>query len=158
MTEIEAKRIGSVQALFAVRIGLLIAQLIMTLLYSGGGFIKGFFWFMTFPYKLNIVIGVIIMLLSGHFFGQIAGKAILIKKQNYILVGVLCGIAILLTTAFLSSWTGYFQEGINSNSSTYSSFQSYIISPFITISFFGILPVFIAGIWFGHQVKRFKNP
>ena len=82
MTEIEAKKIGSKQGLFSVGIGLLIAQLIMTWFSSDNGIVKGFFWFKTFSYNLNIVIGTIIMLLSGHLFGQLAGKAILIKKTQ----------------------------------------------------------------------------
>ena len=88
MTEIEAKKIGSRQGLISVGIGLIIAQLIMTALISSDeGFLKAFFWFTTIDYKLNILIGAIIMLLCGHIFGQIAGTQIIIKKRNSILIG-----------------------------------------------------------------------
>ena len=87
MTEIEAKKIGSKQGLLSVGIGLLIAQLIMTL------FSSNFFWFTSANFKLNLAIGIIIMLLSGHLFGQLAGIAILIKKRNYIQTGFLNGMA-----------------------------------------------------------------
>ena len=155
MTEIEAKKIGSRQALIAVGIGLLIAQLIMTWFSSDNGFINGFFWFTTFSYNLNLIIGAIIMLISGHLFGQLAGKAILIKKRNYILTGFLCGMAVLMTTAFLSSWTGFFQEGINQTLG--NPYQDYILKPVFWIFFFGLVPVFVVGIWFGRQIKKHEN-
>lgn len=157
MTEIEAKKIGSCQGLIAVGIGLLIAQLIMTVFSSDKGFINGFFWFTTFSYNLNLIIGAIIMLVSGHLFGQLAGKAILIKKKNYILIGFLCGMATLMTTAFLSSWTGFFQEGISKVGTNDNPFVDYIYKPVFWIFFFGLIPVFIVGIWFGRQIKKHEN-
>ena len=153
MTEIQAKKIGSRQGLFSVGIGLLIAQIIMTWLSSDNGIISGFFWFTTFSYNLNLIIGAIIMLVSGHIFGQLAGKAILIKKRNYILTGFLSGMAILMTTAFLSSWTGFFQEGIEKVGTNDNPFEDYILKPVFWIFFFGLLPVFLVGIWFGWKIK-----
>ena len=157
MTEIEAKKIGSRQGLISVGIGLLIAQLIMTWVSSDNGIVKGFFWFTTFSYNLNLIIGAIIMLVSGHIFGQLAGKAILVKKRNYILTGFLCGMAILMTTAFLSSWTGFFQEGIHHTNSYDNPYEDYILKPVFWIFFFGIIPVFLVGIWFGRQIKKHEN-
>lgn len=157
MTEAEAKKIGSSQGLISVVIGLLIAQLIMTWLSSDNGILEGFFWFTTFSDNLNLIIGAIIMLLSGHFFGQLAGKAILIKRRNYILTGFLCGMAILMTTAFLSSWTGFFQEGISKVGTDDNPFVDYIYKPVFWIFFFGIIPVFLVGIWFGRQIKKHEN-
>ncbi|HJW17340.1 MAG TPA: hypothetical protein VJ499_09465, partial [Flavisolibacter sp.] len=114
MTEVDAKRIGSNQGLISVGLGLLIAQFIMTAIISPDkGFFKAFFWVATIDYKMNIFIGAIIMLLCGHFYGQLAGKAILIRNRNFILVGFLCGAAVLLTTGFLAGWTGFIQEGID---------------------------------------------
>lgn len=154
MTETEAKRIGSIQGLISVGIGLAIAQLIMTFISSDEGFFKAFFWFTTISYKLNIFIGAIIMLLCGHFFGRIAGKQIIIKKHNFILVGLLSGIAVLLTTAFFSGWTGFFQEGVD-NIGTYDNpFEDYIFKPLFWVTIFGILPALLVGIWFGGQINR----
>ncbi|WP_317898258.1 hypothetical protein [Aurantibacillus circumpalustris] len=83
MTEKIAKQIGSRQALISVGFGLLIAQIIMTYFNSlDESFIDAFFWFTTVKFKLNLLIGILIMFLSGHLFGQMSGKAILIKKRN----------------------------------------------------------------------------
>jgi hypothetical protein len=154
MTIDEAKKIGSKQGLICAALGVLIAQLIMTWMTLDEGFIKAFFWFMTINYKLNIFIGVIIMLASGHLHGQLAGKAILIKKRNFILVGFLCGMAVLLTTAFLSGWTGFFQEGIYNIDTDDNPFVDYIFKPLFWVTIFGVIPALLVGIWLGGQIKR----
>jgi hypothetical protein len=151
MTEIEAKKIGSKQGLFSVGIGLLIAQLIMTL------FSSDFSWFTSASFKLNLAIGIMIMLLSGHAFGKLAGKAILIKKRNYILTGFLYGMAVLMTTAFLSSWVGFFQEGIDNIHTNDNPFEDYIFKPVFWIFMFGLIPTFLVGIWFGKQIKKHEK-
>ena len=130
MTERDAKRIGSKQGLISVGLGLLIAQLIMTAMISSDkGLFKAFFWFTEIEYKLNIFIGAIIMLLCGHFYGQLAGKAILIRNRHFILVGFLCGMAVLLTTAFLSGWTGFIQEGVDNIGTNDNPFKDYLFKP-----------------------------
>ena len=157
MTETESKRIGSRQGLIAVGAGLLIAQFIMTLMISSDeGVIRAFFWFTTINYKLNIFIGAVIMLLCGHFYGQIAGKQIIVKKRNFVLVGFLCGMSVLLTTAFLAGWTGFFQEGIDNIGTNDNPFEDYIYKPLFWVTVFGIIPALLVGIWFGGQIKKYK--
>ncbi|HEX8426311.1 hypothetical protein [Hymenobacter sp.] len=154
MTERDAKMIGSKQGFISVGLGLLIAQLIMTAMISSDkGFFKAFFWFTTIDYKLNIFVGAFIMLVCGHFYGQLAGKAILIKNRNFILVGFLCGMAVLLTTAFLAGWTGFIQEGIDNIGTNDNPFEDYIFKPLFWVTIFGAIPAFIVGIWFGRQIK-----
>lgn len=154
MTKSDVKKIGSRQGLISVGFGLLIAQLIMTCFSSlDDGFIKGFFWFTTINYKLNILIGAIILLLSGHFFGEIAAVQIIIKKRNYILVGFLTGLSVLFTTAFLCGWTGFFQEGIDNIGTNDNPFEDYIYKPLFWVTIFGVIPAFLVGIWFGGQIK-----
>ena len=154
MTEELAKKTGSRQALISVSIGLLIAQLIMTWLSSDSGWINGFLWFVPFSYKLNIIIGATIMLLCGHFFGQRAGIEILIKKKHYTWVGFKYGMSTLLTTAFLASWTGFFQEGIDHIGTNDEPIIDYIFKPVFWIFIFGLIPVLLVGFWFGRQIKK----
>jgi len=155
MTEVEAKKIGSRQGLIAVGLGLLIAQLIMTFLISSDkGFVKAFLWFTTIDYKLNILVGACVMLVSGHFFGQLAGKAILIKKKNFVLIGFSCGMAVLLTTAFVSGWTGFAQEGIDNIGTNDDPFYDYIFKPLYWVTLFGTIPALLVGIWFGGRIKK----
>ncbi len=157
MTEREAKKIGSRQGLLSVGIGLLTAQILMMWFFSQHGIIQGFLWFTTFRYNLNVVIGAIIMLLSGHVFGQIAGKAILLQKRNYLLIGIVCGLAVLTTSAFLASWIAFFQEGIPLLGTNDDPFFDYIYKPVFWIVCGGILPVVFVGMWFGRQIKKYET-
>jgi hypothetical protein len=155
MTVIEAQKIGSKQGLISVGLGILIAQLIMTAMISSDqGFFKAFFWFLDVDYKLNLFIGCIIMLFCGYYYGKIAGKAIIIKQRNFILVGFLCAIAVLLTTAFLAGWVGFFQEGIDNIDTNDNPFEDYIFKPLFWVTLFGIIPALLVGLWFGGQIKR----
>ena len=154
MTNENAKKIGSKQGLISAGLGLLIAQLIMTSFISiDKDFAEAFFWFNSIDYKLNIIIGGGIMLFCGHLYGEFAGKAILIKKKNFIIAGCLCGIAVLLTTAFLAGWTGFIQQGIHNTKSINKSFVDYIFKPFLWMTMFGAMPALIVGILLGVQIK-----
>jgi hypothetical protein len=155
MTITKAKKIGSRQGLISVGLGLLIAQLIMTLIFlTDVGFIKAFFWFTDIDYWLNIVIGVFIMLACGHFYGQLAGKLILLRKWNYVLTGLLIGLAVILTTTFFASWTGFIQEGIDNVGTNDDPFFDYIFKPMYWVTLFGLIPALIVGIWFCKRIKK----
>ncbi len=154
MTEKDAKGIGGKQGLISAGLGLLIAQLIMTTFVSlDKDFVEAFFWFTTIEYKLNIFIGSCIMLSCGQLYGRLAGKAILIKKWNFITAGCLCGMGVLLTTAFLAGWTGFFQEGIHNIETIYNSLVDYILKPFSMVTIFGAIPALIVGAWCGAKIK-----
>lgn len=102
MTEIEAKKIGSSKGLLCVVLAIILAYIMSILISLKEGFPNSFFWLEEIPFKLNLFVGLTIMLLSGYYFGRLAGTAILIRKNNFILMGLLGGTAILFTTAFLS--------------------------------------------------------
>lgn len=154
LTVFKAKMIGSKFGLIGSGAGVLIAQFIMIEMYSSErSFVHAFFWFMSVSYKLNLLIGVIILLLCGHFYGQIAGRLILIKNYNYILVGVLTGIIVVLTTAFFCGWTGFFQEGNRSIGAQENPFWDYILKPFFWVTLFGISPSIFVGLMLGFLLK-----
>ena len=154
MTLTEAKIIGSRQGLISVGFGILIAQLIMTLMIStDNGFINAFFWFTDIDYWINILIGIIIIFACRHFYGQLVGKLILIKKWNFIHTGFLIGLLIILTTSFLASWTGFIQEGIDNIGTISNPFNDYIFKLMYWITIFGLIPSLIVGCWFGRQIK-----
>ena len=127
----------------------------ITVIFSSyGGFAESFYWFTTMHIGLNIVIGICVMLASGYIYGGFAGKQILLNKRNWILAGSLCGITVLLTTAFLCGWTGFFQEGIKNLGTNDDPFEDYIFKPFFWIATFGIIPAILVGIWYGWRIKR----
>jgi hypothetical protein len=154
----DAKKIGSRQGLISVITGILIAQFIMTsFIAKDKGWFKAFFWITDTGYWLNILIGVGVMLVCGHFFGQLAGILILIRKWNYVLTGWLIGMAVICSTTFIASWTGFFQEGIDNIGTTDDPFVDYIFKPMFWVTFFGFIPVLAVGIWFGKQIRDKGN-
>ena len=155
MTTDAARKIGAKQGLISVFFGMAIAYLMMTfLMVEDYGFISGFLWILKVEYWYHILIGCCIMILSGYFYGQIAGKAILIGNSNSVLVGFLTGMAVLLTTGFLGGITGFLEEGINNIGTHDNPFFDYLIKPLFWIAFFGLIPSLIVGIIFGKQIKR----
>lgn len=121
------------------------------------GFIKAFFWFTETDYWINIVIGIVIMFACGHFYGQVAGKLILIKKWNYALTGMMIGMAIILTTIGIASWVGFIQEGIDNVGTNDNPFFNYILKPIYWVALIGSIPALMLGFWFGKQIKKKEN-
>jgi membrane protease YdiL (CAAX protease family) len=145
-----AKKIGSRQALKGVVAGLIIAYLIMTWFSQGFGLKYALLWFKNIDYKFNIFVGVIAILLAGHFLGQRAGISILVKNKNRIWIGILYGFLILLVGTIVASFVGVFQNiGIDN-----SLFFNYMVKPLVWVTSFGLIPVVIAGIWFGNSIVR----
>lgn len=157
MTESEAKKIGSRKAIYAVLVGVLIAQLIMMYFAQGNGFVAAFLWFIEFGYTFNLFIGILVMLISAHYSGQMAGKMILIRKKNSSLVGIITGFAIILITSFITGWIGFFQEGLENVGTNDNPFIDYIVKPVYWVFFFGFIPVLIVGVWFGRQIKKHQK-
>ena len=150
-----AKRIGSKQGLISVGFGVLIAQLMITFMLSfDEGLIDAFFWFIDIDFLLHIIIGVFIMFVSGHFYGKLAGKLILNRKLNYLLVGSLCGLAVILTTTFFASWTGFIQEGLDNIGTNDNPFFDYIFKPMYWVTLVGFIPAILVGFWFGHSIFK----
>jgi hypothetical protein len=157
MTKEKAMKTGSRYGLVSVGIGLLVANLFMMLFTSGEGLLKGFFWFLTVEYRFNILVGVVIMLLAGHLSGQIAGKLILLKKKDHTSVGIISGLAVLIITALLCGWTGFFEEGVDKIGSDDDPFEDYIFKPAFWISVVGFIPAVLVGAWFGWRIKKLAD-
>lgn len=157
MTIEEAKKIGSTQALKAIGVGILIAQILMTLLNLERNILGSFLWFWHVNYILNIIIGIVSMFFCGYFFGAQAGVEILIKNKNYKWVGFKYGIITLFLATFIASWVGFFQEGFKLIGTDDNPFFDYIYKPVFGVLFFGIIPVIFVGFWFGKQIKKRNN-
>jgi len=156
MTVDKAEYIGSKNAIISLLSGLLIAQCIMMYFSFGDSLITSFLWFVEFGYGLNILIGVIIGLVTSHYFGKIAGKRILMDERNPILIRITTGFAIVLTTTLLASLVGFFQEGVQNIGSNDNPFVDYIIKPLFWVFLFGFIPVLVVGSLFGKSIKANK--
>ena len=162
MTTQEAQRIGIRKAIAAVFIGLLVAQVIMTLFStSDGNFWHGFFWFADFGYGLNIAVAVLFLLFLRLFIWSLCGQSYFNTGKSWVSVGLIGGLCVLLLTAFSSGWVGFFQEGLDNNfpygSTTEEPFLDYIIKPFFWVSLIGFIPALIVGLFCGYAIHKKKK-
>jgi hypothetical protein len=98
------------------------------------------------------------MIFCSYFIGFQSGVQILIKRRNKYLVGVLAGIIVILLTASISGWKGYFEEGIYHDYGYNNPFNEYVVNPFLSITIIGLIPAILTGLWFGKQIgKQIKN-
>lgn len=156
MTKPEARKIGGRKGLISSVAGLVTAYLIMAMMTGIGGHGPDLGWIADANMKLNMILGAMIMLVSGYVWGQMAGIAILINKKNGLVAGVLCGIGALMTAAFLSGWPGFLMEGMPWKYSIKEGFESYVVKPFYWITIFGVVPAMVVGVWMGWSIKRYK--
>jgi hypothetical protein len=147
MTKEAAQLVGRNEALKFVTVGLIIAYLIMALL-------AGFSWFLLADYQLNLLIAIAAMYACGYFYGRLAGVAILIKGKGYLWIGFLYGFLTLITATFISSWTGFFQQGIKEMGEVNDPFGDYIFKPLFLVTIVGLIPVSLVGFWFGHRIRK----
>ncbi|WP_133162760.1 hypothetical protein [Flavipsychrobacter stenotrophus] len=154
MTRAEARKIGGRKGLISSVVGLITAYLIMAMMTGIGGRGMDLGWIADAGMQLNMVLGAVIMLISGYLWGQLAGITILINKKNHLVAGILCGIGALMTTAFLSGLPGFLLEGMPWKYSIKEGFESYVVKPFTWITVFGIIPAVAVGVWMGWRIKR----
>ena len=153
--KINSKKIGGRYGLICVALGVIISHSIVTCIVAhDAGLVKSFFWFTEIDFTLNIFIGILIMFGAGYLFGRQAGNLIIMKGKNSKVIGIITGIAVLFSTSFLTSWVGFFQEGINNIGTNDNPFVDYIFKPVFWVTIFGVLPSIIVGLWFGIRVRK----
>lgn len=139
MNRQKAMNIGGVQGLKLAGIGLAVFYVEMAFL------CEEVFWFIGMRYILNVIIGAIVLLGMGYYWGTKAGIAIIIKSQSGIGIGILYGLIILITTAFLSSVPGFLFGGMDT---------LLLYGPMLLIILLGIVPAAIVSIWFGWSIRK----
>lgn len=157
MTKGEARKIGGRKGLISAATGIVVAYLIMAMILGRSGYGLHFGWIADVSMKLSLALGIVIMLVNGYLWGQLAGIGILIDKSNFLWVGILCGIGALLTTAFLSGWPGFLQEGMPWKYSFGEGFRTYVVQPFFWVALFGLIPAGVVGVWMGWSIKKYQN-
>lgn len=157
MTKEAAMWIGSRLAIKSMLIGLLIAQAMMTLVASDNGLLKGLFWFADFDFLPNIIFAVVVSIVGAYYFGRIAGLRILINGNNEILVGILTGLLIIISSSFLTGWIEFFNEEVYYSKTITEAFKDYVLKPVYVVTLYGFIPVIIVGTIYGIQVKKYKE-
>jgi hypothetical protein len=150
-----AKLVGQKIGIKSTLVGILIAYLIMSgILMIDSSYLDALLWFTKIEYWINLLVGAIAFILSGYFYGRLAGFLILIKKKDYELTGIIIGFLTLWTGTLLGSTIGFIQEGLD-NFGTYDNpIVDYYFKPLFWITFFGFIPVIVTGLWFGKKIKK----
>lgn len=157
MDKRKAKYLGGKFGIRAVTGGILLAQLILTIFFyrKSDGLFTAFFWFTDFQYLGSLISGILILYLSGYFYGQVCGRQVLINHKNYNLVGFKFAMFSLVVSAIGSSAVNFLIVGIEEvGRQGETPIKDYIIMPIYFIHFFGLAPALIIGYWFGKQLRR----
>ncbi len=144
-----AKKTGQRLGIISSVIGVLIAYFLMTFIFWGDGnntTMDSILWISNDANALNMLVGAVGLIAGGYFFGGIAGKEIIIKKRNPILVGILTGLLVL----WIGSTVG-FVKGMDGMG---NPFVDYYVKPMFWITILGVLPVVLVGIWFGKKIEK----
>ena len=155
MDKRRAKGIGSKAGLKAVAAGIIMGQIIMTVLSMNDGPFKAVAWFLNTEFIYNVIFFLIVAVIAGHLFGQSASKAILINHKNYNLEGGKFSLFTLATSATISSCISFLIEGTDKiGTKGETPISDYIVTPVFMVLLFGLIPALIVGYWFGKQIRK----
>ncbi|HTL81559.1 MAG TPA: hypothetical protein VL651_07635 [Bacteroidia bacterium] len=143
--EISPREIGYMQAFKAITVGLIIAFLIMTLF-------AGIAWIINPEFSAKILLAVVVMYVSGYFFGGMAGWLIIKKRFPSVLIGIAAGLLITWSATFAGSLIGYFAEGVYGSYRDEQAAFDYIVKPLYWVTLFGLIPILGVGIWYGISI------
>ena len=152
----EVKKIGGKYGVFSAIIGFIAIEIFSVFghLNSNHSIKEGLLWFTDATTNEYMIIGSpIVLILFSYLYGRIAAVEIIFKQRNYILVGFICGLTILITTLFFAGIISNVQDYVeNYKKKSYETNIFYIL-PFLIL--YGLIPTFLIGFWFGRQVKRY---
>ncbi|MBC3541977.1 hypothetical protein ACFSC6_08965 [Rufibacter sediminis] len=149
----QARRQGSTYALRVTLVTeVVLAVLFFTLLLSVTSSAQMFWDIVTYLGTVNLAIFVFSSLLFAFLVGRKAGVNILIRKKKSTWVGVFSGLKVVLFSTlicvlaalFLQATTGALEKGWLLN---------YIMKPFAWMGLLCLVPVTIAGLWYGYKLK-----
>ncbi|MBO9573455.1 MAG: hypothetical protein J7497_14795 [Chitinophagaceae bacterium] len=145
-------KVGRQEAIKCVSYGVITGYLIMSLLWSGDGWINGFRWIFKVGYIGNILVGILGMYVAAYFVGPITARLI-VKKLHTGLTGITSGFLILWFGIFTGSSVELYTQWLRGNEHAGEVFHDHLFKPWFWISVMGAIPVLFTGIWCGHSIK-----
>jgi hypothetical protein len=153
MLKIAQNSIGR-QALVAVMVSELVAMLLLfTFLVSATGSPHIFSGMIVEIGMANFVVFILSTLLLAYFLGEKAGANVLAKKGNYYLAGYFLGLKVVVLSSLMSSIFAI-ALSLFTGELSLDLLIIYLFKPLIWLLPFGIVPIMIAGTWFGYQLRE----
>lgn len=152
-----AKSIGRKRAFESVSIGVALFYVIGVFLFSQEG-LRSLLWlrYLDLYNWVFIANWILTFYILAIFVGNYAGKEILIRNKNTLIVGVKSGVVILCLAAVFGCLLGFITEGIENIGTNDNPFVDYFMKPIFWIVIFGFIPSIIVGIFFGWRIKNSK--
>src|SRR5690606_6901937 len=95
---------------------------------------------------------VILTFAVSFFLGRKAGVAIILKKGNYLLISYANGIAIVVLSTLISSTFSLIIQVIT-GAMPENWLLLFVAKPVVWMTLLSVIPVLIAGSWYGVQMK-----
>ena len=150
------ERVGRQEAIKCVSYGVIIGYLIMSLLWSGDGWINGLRWISKVGYTGNILVGVFGMYIAAYVLGPLTAFLI-VRKLHAGLTGILFGFVILWFGILMGCAVELYTQWLRGHTPVGEVLHDYLFKPWFWISLMGAIPVVFTGIWFGHSIKDRLN-
>ncbi|RNI26060.1 hypothetical protein [Rufibacter latericius] len=153
----QAQRKGISYALRATLVTeVVIAVLLFTFLLSATSSVQAFWDLVTYLGAFNVVLFVLSSLLFAFLIGRSTGVKIMQRKREFAWRGVLSGLEVVLlstiicivATVLLQATNGSLEKGWLVN---------FIMKPFAWMAILCLIPVSIAGLWYGYKLKSKLN-
>jgi|SRR5690606_36551319 len=152
--ESEAAKIGRRTGISFAALGVLIANILVTIFVSvDGGFGNGIVWFLNFDYWPSLLVGVVAVFLVSYFLCGRAAAVVVTRKKNEVWVGSATAITVLFVSGLVAGLFLLLQK-IISGSTDSLLLIDFVLLPALILTFYGFLPASILGICFGVVVKK----
>ena len=157
MDEIKAKKIGETYALIAVLVCHFLILAFFNLQFEN--FVDPLWIFINLiieaPFQFGLTL--LIMILLAVRFGRIAGKKIILGKEDYALIGIKTLVFILFSGIFIGYSISMIYNGIIINGETFpNALFKYLLNPFALIFVLLLVPVCIVGAIYGYLLNKKK--
>jgi hypothetical protein len=98
----------------------------------------------------NFILGSFIFAI---LFGQVATRKILSEGQNHLWIGIGTGLVIIICSTVLASLVAFVIQLMDIGLSEKWALI-YFVRPLLWVTAFSLIPVMIAGGWFGYKLKK----
>ncbi|WP_207432850.1 hypothetical protein [Sabulibacter ruber] len=149
----QAQRQGASYALRATLVTeVIIALLFFTFLLSVTGSAQMFWDIATYLGVGNFTVFILSSLLFAILIGRRAGVKVLVKKKRHAWIGLISGLEVVLLSTVLCSLVTLLMQA-TAGALEKGWLLNYVMKPFAWLGLLCLVPVSIAGLWYGHKLK-----